>query len=123
MSASSAAVQVIEPSFGNNEMIVLLHALTALKKGQAGVRLPSEWIGVAGKVADAFNEVVELNERMAGELGRLSQAVGKAGKLSKRLSDETHDSAARSPEKGASGMTSEVDGEALSFQSAASCSS
>src|SRR5688572_25414956 len=67
-----------------NEMAVLLSALTALKKGQPGVRLPVEWTGVAGKVADAFNEVVELNERMASELNRLGRVVGKEGKLSKR---------------------------------------
>jgi HAMP domain-containing protein/signal transduction histidine kinase/CheY-like chemotaxis protein len=67
-----------------NEMAVLLSALTALKKGRSGVRLPVEWTGVAGKVADAFNEVVELNERMASELGRLGRVVGKEGKLSKR---------------------------------------
>ncbi|NDF12988.1 MAG: hybrid sensor histidine kinase/response regulator, partial [Proteobacteria bacterium] len=69
-----------------NEMAELLQALTALKKGRKGVRLPVEWTGVAGKVADAFNEVVEINERMAGELGRLSKLVGKDGKLSQRLS-------------------------------------
>jgi len=69
-----------------NEMVAILHALTALKKGNNDVSLPEEWSGVAGKVADAFNEVVELNKRMAGELGRLSIAVGKDGKLSQRLS-------------------------------------
>jgi HAMP domain-containing protein/signal transduction histidine kinase/DNA-binding response OmpR family regulator len=58
----------------------------AMKKGKPGVRLPLEWTGVAGKVADAFNEVVELNERMAQELARLSQVVGKEGKLSQRVS-------------------------------------
>ena len=50
------------------------------------VRLPAEWTGVAGKVADAFNEVVEMNEQLAAELGRLSRSVGKEGKLSQRLS-------------------------------------
>src|SRR5262245_26051493 len=69
----------------SNDMATLLTALTALKKGKTGVRLPLEWTGVAGKVADAFNEVVELNERMAGELARLSRVVGKEGKLSQRL--------------------------------------
>ena len=59
----------------------LLTALTALKKGDFSVRLPLDWTGVAGKVADAFNEVVELNERMASELERLSRVVGKEGKL------------------------------------------
>src|SRR5215212_6693010 len=74
-----------EPSTNGAEMTILLNALTALKKGQPGLRLPVEWTGVAGKVADAFNEVVELNERMAGELARLSRVVGKEGKLSQRL--------------------------------------
>ncbi|MFO0843232.1 MAG: response regulator [Gemmataceae bacterium] len=76
---------VHEPAAGS-EMSALLNALIALKKGKAGVRLPAEWTGVAGKVADAFNEVVELNERMAGELERLSRVVGKEGKLSTRAS-------------------------------------
>src|SRR5260370_1234825 len=67
-------------------MTALLTALTALKKGPPGVRLPLEWTGVAGKVADAFNEVVELNERMAQELARLSRVVGKEGKLGQRSS-------------------------------------
>ena len=68
------------------EMIALLGALNALKHGRTGVRLPPDWPGVAGKVADAFNEVVELNERLAGELTRLSRVVGKEGKLSQRVS-------------------------------------
>src|SRR5262249_26869108 len=63
---------------------VLLSALTALKKGDFSVRLPIEWSGVAGKVADTFNEVIELNQRMTHELNRLSQVVGKEGKLSQR---------------------------------------
>ena len=50
----------------------------------ATVRLPVEWTGVAGRVADVFNEVVERNERMAKELARLSHVVGKEGKLGKR---------------------------------------
>src|SRR5262249_36144829 len=68
------------------DLKVLLTALTALKKGNFAVRLPVEWTGSAGKVADTFNEVVELNERMAHELERLSQVVGKEGKISQRAS-------------------------------------
>jgi signal transduction histidine kinase/HAMP domain-containing protein/CheY-like chemotaxis protein len=68
------------------ELSDLLDALTALRNGKQGVRLPLGWTGLAGRVADAFNDVVELNERMAGELGRLSSMVGKEGRLSQRLS-------------------------------------
>jgi HAMP domain-containing protein/signal transduction histidine kinase/DNA-binding response OmpR family regulator len=73
-----------EATFQDNQVAALLNALVALKNGQTGVRLPLEWTGVAGKVADAFNEVVELNERLASELSRLSRVVGKEGKLGQR---------------------------------------
>ena len=68
------------------ELSALLGALTALRKGDASVRLPIHWSGVAGKVADAFNDVVELNASMASELARLRQVVGKEGKLKQRAS-------------------------------------
>src|SRR5947209_4012284 len=66
------------------ELSVILGALDALKHGDATVRLPVEWTGVLGRVADVFNDVVERNARMAQELQRLSRVVGKEGKLSKR---------------------------------------
>src|SRR5437868_14687416 len=75
-----------EHSLSVTELNALLAGLTALKKGRGGVRLPPDWTGVAGKVADAFNDVVEQNERLAEELARLSRVVGKEGKLSQRLS-------------------------------------
>jgi len=64
----------------------LLAALSALRKGDAAIRLPLHWPGVAGKVADAFNDVVEQNASMAEELSRLRQVVGKEGKLKQRAS-------------------------------------
>src|SRR4029077_8602473 len=67
-----------------SEMIAMLAALTALKQGDSRVRLPLEWTGLSGKVAEAFNEVVDLNERMAEELVRLAKTVGKQGKLRQR---------------------------------------
>jgi len=42
--AANAALQLVdEPVGGVSEMAVLLHALTALRKGQSDVRLPPEW--------------------------------------------------------------------------------
>jgi HAMP domain-containing protein/signal transduction histidine kinase/CheY-like chemotaxis protein len=64
----------------------LLTALTALRKGDFSVRLPLDWSSTAGKIADAFNEVVERNEEMADELDRISRVVGKEGKISQRAS-------------------------------------
>jgi len=68
------------------ELSALLAALTLLRKGDASVRLPAHWTGLAGKVADVFNDVVELNASMAAELSRLRQVVGKEGKLKQRAS-------------------------------------
>ena len=75
-----------EPATQNIEITDLLKALNALKKGDFTARLPMEWTGVAGKVADTFNDVIALNERMARELERLSRVVGKEGKIAQRAS-------------------------------------
>src|SRR2546422_766163 len=64
----------------------LLNTLVALKKGNFSVRLPVEWTGVAGKIADTLNDVIELNEKMTKELERVSRVVGKEGKLTQRAS-------------------------------------
>src|SRR3954465_1396746 len=64
----------------------LLSALNAFKKGDFSVRLDFGENGVARKVADAFNEALELNEQLVGELERISQVVGKAGRLTQRAS-------------------------------------
>ncbi|HVF64395.1 MAG TPA: HAMP domain-containing protein, partial [Casimicrobiaceae bacterium] len=78
-------MQVVErANLPADEMTLILGALNALKRGDASVRLPLEWHGVPGRVADAFNEVVDHNQRMAQELERLSHVVGKQGKLGKR---------------------------------------
>ncbi|MGH7820852.1 MAG: HAMP domain-containing protein, partial [Candidatus Binatia bacterium] len=60
--------------------------MSGLLRGDFSVRLPEHLGGVDGKIADAFNHVVELNARMASELERLSTAVGKEGKISERAS-------------------------------------
>jgi HAMP domain-containing protein/signal transduction histidine kinase/CheY-like chemotaxis protein len=64
----------------------LLNALAKLKSGDFSVRLPFDWVGIAGKVADTFNEVVALNQRMSRELGRLRESVGREGRINQRAS-------------------------------------
>ena len=59
------------------EKRLLLAALTALKKGDFSVRLPMSLDGVDGKIADAFNDVVETSQKFASELERISRVVGK----------------------------------------------
>src|ERR1043166_7600210 len=64
----------------------LLAALRAFKNGDFSIRLPIDLEGIDGKIADAFNEVISLNQRMSEELDRMSRVVGKEGKISQRAS-------------------------------------
>src|SRR5262249_53141561 len=50
------------------------------------VRLPDDWTGMAGKVADTLNDVISMNQRLARELDRISRVVGKEGRISQRAS-------------------------------------
>src|SRR5438046_6381643 len=59
----------------------LLRVLLATRNGDFSVRLPSEWAGIDGKSADAFNDIMLANQTMAGELERLSRAVGREGQI------------------------------------------
>jgi HAMP domain-containing protein len=47
--------------------------------------MPLEWTGVAGKVADGLNDVIIANQALESELARVSQVVGKEGRLSQRV--------------------------------------
>ncbi|HEX4067977.1 MAG TPA: HAMP domain-containing protein [Acidobacteriaceae bacterium] len=64
---------------------IILQGLQTMKDGDFSVRLPGSWTGLAGKIADHFNEIVSANEQMARELKRVGQAVGKEGKTRERI--------------------------------------
>jgi len=63
---------------------LLLRALTSMKKGDFSVRMPVEFTGVQGKIADTLNDILDLQERTASEIERISNVVGKEGKLNQR---------------------------------------
>nr|WP_317109375.1 response regulator [Chroococcidiopsis sp. SAG 2025] len=64
----------------------LLQTLLEVKKGNFSVRLSSEQTGIAGKIADTLNDIIETNEQMTTELARISTVVGKEGKIYERAS-------------------------------------
>ena len=70
----------------NLDLKQLLRILAEVKKGNFSVRMPLEYTGMAGKIADSFNDIIEMNERMANELERVSTVVGKEGKIYERAS-------------------------------------
>jgi HAMP domain-containing protein/signal transduction histidine kinase/CheY-like chemotaxis protein len=70
----------------------LADALRRVRRGDLKVRLPRR-SGAAGEVADAFNEVVSLQERQTLGVRRISRIVGRDGRLTERLDEEGLDGA------------------------------
>src|SRR5690242_9515596 len=65
---------------------VALRVLGAVQRGDFPARMPTEWSGSAGKVAAAFNSIIEANERLEREIRRLSRQVGNEGQTSRGAS-------------------------------------
>jgi HAMP domain-containing protein/signal transduction histidine kinase/CheY-like chemotaxis protein len=65
---------------------LLLKVLSDFRKGDFTTRLPAEQTGLTGKIYDAMNEVVDMNERMAKEFDRVANVVGKEGRIRQRAS-------------------------------------
>jgi HAMP domain-containing protein/signal transduction histidine kinase/DNA-binding response OmpR family regulator len=63
---------------------VLLSTLMALKKGDFSVRMPTDWIGMAGKIADTLNDIIDTKSRMVREVTEVSRVVGREGRLTQR---------------------------------------
>ncbi|MGE5735902.1 MAG: HAMP domain-containing protein [Acidobacteriota bacterium] len=78
----NAVAVVDEP--GAPDLSVILAGLQTMRDGDFSVRLPGSWTGLAGKVADTFNEIVAANQQMAEELKRVGQVVGKEGRTRER---------------------------------------
>src|SRR2546422_813785 len=64
----------------------LLEVLVAVKTGDFSVRMPLDKTGVAGKIADTLNDIIELKQRVVQEYERISVTVGKQGKITERAS-------------------------------------
>jgi HAMP domain-containing protein/CheY-like chemotaxis protein/GAF domain-containing protein len=63
---------------------LLLSTLMALKKGDFSARMPSDWTGVPGKIADTLNEIIETKEKMVKVVTEVSRVVGREGRLTQR---------------------------------------
>ncbi|HUN72073.1 MAG TPA: HAMP domain-containing protein, partial [Steroidobacteraceae bacterium] len=63
----------------------ILRALQSVRDGDFSVRLPGDKAGLAGKVADTFNDIVSSSERLASELEHAGRIVGKEGRTRHRV--------------------------------------
>ena len=65
----------VAPLADTLDVKVLLGVLAQLKEGDFSARMPPEWTGVAGKVADGLNEVIVGQQALGAVLDVLAQAV------------------------------------------------
>jgi len=70
---------------GASDLHELLHALQAMRVGDFSVRMSGDHVGLVGKIADTFNEIVAANQRMAEQLERVGEVVGRQGKTRHRV--------------------------------------
>ncbi|HEY7245686.1 MAG TPA: HAMP domain-containing protein [Xanthobacteraceae bacterium] len=56
-----------------------------MRVGDFSVRMAGNQVGLLGKIADTFNEIVAANERMAQQLERVGHVVGREGKTRQRV--------------------------------------
>ncbi|HET8818709.1 MAG TPA: HAMP domain-containing protein, partial [Xanthomonadaceae bacterium] len=66
-------------------MQALLAAMHAVRSGDFSVQLPLHWDGLHGKLAENFNAIVDHNRRLAEELARVGQKVGREGQTRQRV--------------------------------------
>ncbi|MET0407955.1 MAG: HAMP domain-containing protein, partial [Hyphomicrobium sp.] len=63
----------------------MLQTLQAVKAGDFSVRMRADWDGLAGKIADTVNDIITTNQRMANQLQRVGQVVGRDGLTNQRV--------------------------------------
>jgi HAMP domain-containing protein/CheY-like chemotaxis protein/signal transduction histidine kinase len=82
--SDGAGLSTVVAEVSQPDLSIILAGLQTMRDGDFSVRLPGSWTGLAGKLADTFNDIVSTNQQMAQELKRLGQVVGKEGRTRER---------------------------------------
>jgi methyl-accepting chemotaxis protein len=69
-----------------DEMTRLLEAMLALEAGDFSVRLALDGDATMSRIADTFNAIATLNDRLATEVVRVSSTVEREGQMAERAS-------------------------------------
>src|SRR3569623_3203773 len=72
----------------DSELKQVLKAISAFRRGEAGVTLPTEWDGIYGKIAAEFNELTTQAARTTQRLQSLDPASRSTAKANRRVSDD-----------------------------------
>src|SRR3954467_8551139 len=91
--ASPSARRVAKPTppttnGTSDPMQDLLHALQAMRAGDFSLSMTGDHIGIEGKIADTFNEIVAANQRVAVQLEHVGQVVGSIGLRRPRIRND-----------------------------------
>jgi len=68
-------------TFARELLVAMLH----FRDGDFEARMPSGLVGLEGKIADAFNDILAVSRRRTEETARVCRVVGKEGKLKERM--------------------------------------
>ncbi len=103
--AAFGGPRAAEPDVDSAE---LLRALMAVRNGDFSVRLASDRSGIAGKIADTFNEIVSAKQSLAMELERVGDVVGKRGQTRHRVQCERRSGAWGAMETSVNGLIDDL---------------
>jgi HAMP domain-containing protein/signal transduction histidine kinase/ActR/RegA family two-component response regulator len=68
------------------QMRYLLQVVRAVRLGDFSVRMPVDQEGIISDIGEVLNDIIELNEELAGEIVRVRKIVGLEGKMTERVS-------------------------------------
>jgi HAMP domain-containing protein/signal transduction histidine kinase/DNA-binding response OmpR family regulator len=84
--APAGASQAAVDNSADARSRIILAAIESFRDGNFSVRLPTHWSGADAKIAAAFNQTIAHQQRISTEVTRLSESVGKEGRLRQRMS-------------------------------------
>ena len=86
----------------------LLAAMQAVSEGDFTVHLPLHWDGIAGKLAESFNQIVNANRRLCHDLARVGQKVGREGQTRQRMAPANRQGAWAEMEESVNGLIDDL---------------
>src|SRR5690606_28730139 len=86
----------------------LLEAMHEVNAGNFSIHLPVHWEGMAGKLAERFNEIVSHNRRLADDLARVGDKVGRRGQTRQRLVPANRQGAWSDMERSVNGLIDDL---------------
>src|SRR5262245_34044300 len=72
----------------DGDLKLVLKALSAFRRGEQGVTLPSEWDGLYGKIAAEFNELSSQTARTSTKLKSVAAAPHTGSKGGRRVAED-----------------------------------